>query len=146
MTDLNCWTGLESVTSEQSFGPVSAGGGFTPSRTSLLVRAYLVDVGPVNSVAAAGNFPVLALRGCGVEQPRIPDERRGDDATVAQADADGVVGELDVQHAFICTAMRRRCRKAHSMPPEAADANPSSSIVSRAVFSSHTVCDRNLLT
>src|SRR5260370_28120922 len=29
--------------------------------------------------------------------------------------------------------MRRRCRKTHSMPPETADANPSSSIVSRAL-------------
>src|ERR1700686_5355159 len=100
----------------------------------------------MNSVAAAGNFPVVALRRCGVEQPRIPDERHGYDATITQAHADGVVGELDVQHALIRIAMRRRCRKTHSMPPEIGDANPSLSIVSRAVFSSHTLGDRNLLT
>src|SRR5580658_220777 len=93
----------------------------------------LVDVGPMNSVTAAGNFPVVALRGCGVEQPRIPDKRHGDDASVAQAHADGVLGELDVQHALVRTAMRRRCRKTHSMPPETAAANLSPSIVSRAV-------------
>src|ERR1700692_3879719 len=98
----------------------------------------------MNSVTAAGNFPVLALRRRGVEQPRIPDERHGDDAAIAQAHADGVVGELDVQHPLI--AMCRRCRKTHSMPPETADANPSPSIVSRAVFSSHALGDRNLLT
>jgi len=90
--------------------------------------------GPMNSVATAGNFPVLALRGGGVEQARMPDERHGDDAAVAQAHADGVIRELDVQHALIRIAMRRRCRKTHSMPPKTADANPSPSIVSRAVF------------
>jgi hypothetical protein len=88
----------------------------------------------MNSVAAAGNFPVLALRGCGVEQSRIPDERHDDDSSVAQAHADGVVCELDVQHALIRIAMRRRCRKTRSMPPEAGDANSSPSIVSRALY------------
>src|ERR1700676_727720 len=102
----------------------------------------LVDVGPMDSVAAAGNFPVLALRGCGVEQPWIPDERHGDDAAVAQAHADRVIGELDVQHALIRIATRRRCRKTHSMPPEAGDANASPSIVANFT----TWCNRNLLT
>ena len=55
----------------------------------------------MNSIAVAGNFPVVALRRGGVEQPRIPDERHGDDAAVAQAHADGVVGELDFQHALV---------------------------------------------
>lgn len=61
----------------------------------------LVDIGPMNSVAAASNFPILALRGCGVEQSRIPDERHTDDAAVRAGYADGGVGELDVQHALI---------------------------------------------
>ena len=56
----------------------------------------LVDVGPMNSEAAAGNFPVLALRGCGAEQPRIPDERHCDDAAIDQAHTDCVLGELDL--------------------------------------------------
>src|ERR1035438_3590829 len=86
----------------------------------------------MDSVAAAGNFRSVALRNCRVQQSRIPDERHGDDAAVAQAHADGVVGELDLQHALIRIAMRRR-RKTHSMPPETAAANPSPSIVSRAV-------------
>ncbi|MFZ3262444.1 MAG: hypothetical protein WA172_00450 [Terriglobales bacterium] len=34
-----------------------------------------------------------------------------------------VVRELDVQHALIRIAMRRRCRKTQSMPPEAAAAD-----------------------
>ena len=55
----------------------------------------LVDVGPMNSEAAAGNFPVLALRGGGAEQPRIPDERHCDDAAIDQAHTDCVLGELD---------------------------------------------------
>jgi len=45
---------------------------------------------------AAGNFPVLALGGCGIEQPRIPSEWHGDDASVAQRHAQRVVGERNV--------------------------------------------------
>src|SRR5271170_7018849 len=83
----------------------------------------------MNSVAAAGNLPVVALRSSGIEQSWIPDEWHGDDAAVTQAHAECAVGKLYVQHALI-RARCRRCRKTHSMPPEAADANPSPSIVS----------------
>lgn len=48
----------------------------------------------MNSVAAAGNLPIVALRVGGVQQARILDERHGDDATVAQAHTERVVGEL----------------------------------------------------
>ncbi len=65
------------------------------SQQSLGAQIF-VDIWPMDTVAAAGNLPVVALRCAGIEQPRIPDERHGDDAAIAQAHADGVVGKLDV--------------------------------------------------
>ena len=35
-----------------------------------------VEVRPVDAVASTGNLPVFALRGCGIEQPRIPYHRQ----------------------------------------------------------------------
>src|SRR5271170_3437365 len=71
-----------------------------------------VDIGPVDAVAPARNLPVLALGGRSIEQVRVPDERHGDHAAIAQGNAERVVVECDVQHSLICC----RCRKTHSRP------------------------------
>jgi hypothetical protein len=60
-----------------------------------------VEAGPVEAVASTGDLPIFALGGSGVEQAGIPHERHADNAAVAQGDAQGVVGELDSQHALV---------------------------------------------
>jgi hypothetical protein len=62
------------------------------SRNSLLRSAP--DLGPVDAVASARNLPVLALRGRGIKQARIPNERYGDYSAVAQENAECVVREM----------------------------------------------------
>ncbi|HTC49918.1 MAG TPA: hypothetical protein VK722_21525 [Candidatus Aquilonibacter sp.] len=84
------------------------------SRNSLLRSAP--DLGPVDAVASARNLPVLALRGRGIKQARIPNERYGDYSAVAQGNPECVVREMHVQHSLIC----RYCRKIHSTPLEIA--------------------------
>jgi hypothetical protein len=53
----------------------------------------------MDSVAFAADFPFSHYERGGLEREGIPDERHGDDAAVAQVHADGVVGELHIQHA-----------------------------------------------
>jgi len=82
------------------FAGTDALGAVAPRNSPSVLRSSSMS-GPMDSVAAAGDLPALALRRCGFEQAGIPDQRQGYAAAVAQVHADGVVGELDIQHALI---------------------------------------------
>src|SRR5208337_2834380 len=74
----------------------------------------LIDVRPVNAVAAARDAPVLPLGRGGVEQARIPGQRDRDGPPVPQGDAEGILGELHVGD----TLVSRQRQDAHAKPPK----------------------------
>src|SRR5437868_14466494 len=86
-------------------------GGCTPEEP--LGAEILIDVRPMDAVAATRDAPVPALGRGGVEQARIPSQRDCDGPPVSQGDAEDVLGELHVAH----TLIRLRCRNAHSRHP-----------------------------
>src|SRR5271166_1790718 len=73
----------------------------------------LVDLRPVNAVAASGNLPIAALLGGSLEQPWIPGERDRDGAAVLQAHAQRVLIERNISDPLIC----RDCQNTHPKHP-----------------------------
>src|SRR5208283_3153473 len=111
-----------------SLGSTNARAGLNGSRRSpqqALGAKVFIDVGPVYPVSAAGDLPVAALLGGGMEQPRIPCERDRDRASIFQATAYRVLIEAHVRHSFIC----RYCQNTHSRPPRAVADSTTRSIV-----------------
>src|SRR5271157_2353904 len=70
----------------------------------------------MDAVSAAGNFPVAALLGGGMEQPGIPCERNRDGPAILQANAQRVLIEAHVRHSLICCYRQNT----HAKPPRAA--------------------------
>ena len=94
------------------------GSGRSPQQT--FGADVFVDVGPMDAIAAAGNLPVAALLGGGMEQPGIPRKRDRDGAAVLQAYAQRVRIKADVCHSLIC----RYRQNAHARTPGAVANSP----------------------
>src|SRR5271157_475227 len=88
-----------------------ARGGRTPEEP--LGAEILIDVRPMDAVAATRDAPVLPLGRGGVEQARIPGQRDRDGPPVPQGDAEGILGELHVGD----TLVSRQRQDAHAKPP-----------------------------
>ena len=84
---------------------MSFGCGRTPQQS--FSAEVFVQIGPVNAVASARDFPIVALGGRGGQQAREPNKGHGDNPAVAQGYAPRLVAESDVKDPLI---RRYRCR------------------------------------
>jgi hypothetical protein len=72
-----------------------------------------IEIGPMEAVAAAGDFPPVTLLWGSVQEPRIPSQRNNDGSAVHEIDGQTVRRAVDVRHAFI----RRERENTHATPP-----------------------------
>jgi hypothetical protein len=82
-----------------------------PGSAKQAFRAQVfIDIRPMDAVASACDFPILALSMRSVQKARIPHKRNTDHAPISQRYTQRVVAERNVEHALIC----RSCRRTHS--------------------------------
>jgi hypothetical protein len=74
----------------------------------------LVNVRPVNAIAAARRFPMLALLRGGRQESRIPSERHGYAASIHQVNGQTLVIDVDTANPDV---RRNLSQRTHAKPP-----------------------------
>jgi hypothetical protein len=72
-----------------------------------------IDIGPMDTMAAAGDFPPLPLFRHSVEQARVPCQGDGDGVAIHEIDCQAVVINRNCLHTLVSFGRRN----SHAMPP-----------------------------